>query len=126
MLNFMRQTTARLEYLKLTASGGTSYFSYSTLCNILVIVYILVIKLIKLEGETKFFASGEASKINFYLFVCLQFVPTASPISQGKSTVKLCTLFLVHTAPTRRNAGKLKSPSLILASRLFFIGKIYN
>ena len=63
---------------------------------------------------------------NLYLFTCLQFVPKTLPTSLGKSAVKLCTLCLVHTAPMRQNAGELKSPNLILASGLFFIGKIYN
>ena len=46
------------------------------------------------------------------------------PTSQGKLAVKLCTLVLEHMAPMRQNAGELKSPSLMLASELFIIGKI--
>ena len=71
-------------------------------------------------------APSKAAKINFYLFACLQFVPMISSTSQRKSAVKLFTLGLVHMASTRQNAGKLKSPSLILASGLFIIGKIDN
>ena len=71
-----------------------------------------------------FLAPGEATKIKLYLFTFLQFALMASSTSQGKLAVKLCTPVLEHTAQTRRNAGELKSPGLMLASRLFIIGKI--
>ena len=61
------------------------------------------------------FIHYKINKINLDLFPYLQFALMASPTSQGKPAVKLCTLFLGHTAPTRQNAGELKSPSLILA-----------
>ena len=66
-----------------------------------------------------------ARLICIYLHV-LQFAPMASPTSQGKSVVKLSTLVLEHTVPMRQNVGELKSLSLIMASRLFTIGKIHN
>ena len=69
-------------------------------------------------------APTEGAKINLYWFTCLKIVPMASPTSQGKSAVKLCTLVLEHTAPMRQNAGELKSPGLILVSDFIIIGKI--
>ena len=71
-----------------------------------------------------FLAPSEATKIKLYLFTCLQFALMASSTSQGKLAVKLCTPVLEHTVLMRQNAGELKSPSLMLASGLFIIGKI--
>ena len=59
-----------------------------------------------------------------FLHVYMQFARMTLPTSQGKLAVKLCTPVLEHTALMRQNAGELKSPSLMLASGLFIIGKI--